>query len=768
MSKSIRRQPPKREKLSARRSPWWLFILSIVASALTAGHFLGLGRVQAIDEHLRNDMLEEAVFVARTLNPELVKALSFTDADSGRVEFEILRDQLRSYQTVSEYRGIYTLGLVDDELRFGPESYAADDDQSSEPGTIYLEPGAEDYAVFENGTPYVGGPYSDEYGSFLSALAPVIDPRTGEVLAVEGIDMEASLWRSALDGELLISQMPVAILSVLFLVGLYFLWRRQRTPAERQGALRLVEPAGVAIIGLALSIILAMSSYREEEASRAELFRQLAESKAQIVVNAFNNLQELRLGALEQFFESSDDVSREEFREFTEPMLRRAAIRAMAWILPIENEEIPALEQAAADEGFADFIVWDLEQGSKERVSPRDVHYVAWYIEPIEENESGLGYDIASEPLRRTAVERAMQSGFATASDAINLVANAGEDVSLGIFMPVYRTGSSELLGITAIAVQIDEFLRSLLSFYDPSDDSSLVELYQLSPSGAVRFLASSNPEHSEAQLTTDAGDLDHDAASAVFPVMAVGKTYAIVISPDEAFLSSYPLNSWWITLTIGMFITVLMTMFAFVLTRRRQSLETQVRQRTADLLAAYDATIEGWSKALELRDKETEGHTQRVTALTVRLAQHMGLDEEQIVHIRRGALLHDIGKLGVPDRILHKARSLTPAELKQVKNHPEFAYNMLSDIAYLRPALDIPLNHHERWDGKGYPRGLKGARIPMAARLFAIVDVYDALTSDRPYRRAWTHKRAIEYILAERGRHFDPAVVDGFIEMLG
>ena len=182
-------------------------------------------------------------------------------------------------------------------------------------------------------------------------------------------------------------------------------------------------------------------------------------------------------------------------------------------------------------------------------------------------------------------------------------------------------------------------------------------------------------------------------------------------------------------------------------------------------LVLGYDATIEGWSRALDLRDKETEGHTQRVTKRTLQLAADMGMNDEEQVHIRRGALLHDIGKMGVPDSILLKPGKLTDAEWDLMKKHPTFAFQLLSPIAYLKNALDIPYCHHEHWDGSGYPRGLKGEAIPITARIFAVVDVYDALTSDRPYRKAWSKEKTLEYIRSQAGSHFDPHIVKIFLE---
>lgn len=183
------------------------------------------------------------------------------------------------------------------------------------------------------------------------------------------------------------------------------------------------------------------------------------------------------------------------------------------------------------------------------------------------------------------------------------------------------------------------------------------------------------------------------------------------------------------------------------------------------ELAMAYDATIEGWSRALDLRDRETEGHTQRVTDMTLRLARKMGLSEDRLVLIRRGALLHDIGKMGIPDHILHKPEELSEDEQKIMREHPQLAYDMLEPIAYLRDALDIPYCHHEKWNGTGYPRGLSGTQIPLEARLFTIVDVWDAITTDRPYRKGWPKEKALEYIRAESGKYFDPRLVEIFLQ---
>lgn len=203
------------------------------------------------------------------------------------------------------------------------------------------------------------------------------------------------------------------------------------------------------------------------------------------------------------------------------------------------------------------------------------------------------------------------------------------------------------------------------------------------------------------------------------------------------------------------------------ILTQSFNTMVASLNQTQKDLLRSYDETLEGWAKALELRDKETEGHSERVTQLTLQLAEAMGLTGDALVNIRRGALLHDIGKMGVPDAILHKPGALTPEERTIIQRHPQDAYNMLKQIQFLSVALEIPYCHHEKWDGTGYPRGLKGEEIPLSARMFSVVDVYDALANDRPYRKALPREEVLQFLKEQSGTHFDPTVVNTFIQMM-
>lgn len=194
---------------------------------------------------------------------------------------------------------------------------------------------------------------------------------------------------------------------------------------------------------------------------------------------------------------------------------------------------------------------------------------------------------------------------------------------------------------------------------------------------------------------------------------------------------------------------------------------ERLLERSNAELELAYDATLEGWSRALEMRERETAGHSQRVVSMTISMAKELGISGDELIHIRRGALLHDIGKMGIPDSILLKPGPLTDDEWIIMRQHPTYSYNLLHNIPYLRPALDIPYCHHERWDGSGYPNGLQGESIPIAARIFTLVDVWDALSSDRPYRPAWPPSAVRNYMLSQSGKLFDPNLLALFMTKL-
>ncbi|MBM4135871.1 MAG: GAF domain-containing protein [Nitrospira sp.] len=268
----------------------------------------------------------------------------------------------------------------------------------------------------------------------------------------------------------------------------------------------------------------------------------------------------------------------------------------------------------------------------------------------------------------------------------------------------------------------------------------------------SIPNLAETLDSFSRSPLLANEGFISYYAA----PIIAKGNVTGVL----EIFhRSSFKPDQEWLD-----FLEALATQAAIAIDNAE--LFNNLQRSNIELILAYDSTIEGWSRALDYRDRETEGHSQRVTEMTIKIAQAMGVSEAELVHVRRGALLHDIGKMKIPDNILLKPGPLTDEEWEVMRKHPAYAHELLSPIAFLRPALDIPYCHHEKWDGTGYPRGLKGEQIPLSARIFAVVDVWDALRSDRPYRPAWPEEKVKEYLRDQAGEHFDPQIVKVFLEM--
>jgi HD-GYP domain-containing protein (c-di-GMP phosphodiesterase class II) len=241
-----------------------------------------------------------------------------------------------------------------------------------------------------------------------------------------------------------------------------------------------------------------------------------------------------------------------------------------------------------------------------------------------------------------------------------------------------------------------------------------------------------------------------------VYGVGINGLVALLPILAPERFEGFSPLIG---AVSVGMVVVVMCLIWTF----NRNRIENDHR---AALVDAYNTTLEGWSNALEIRDKETIGHSRRVTELSLNLGQLCGLEGDELEWVRRGSLLHDIGKMFIPDSILMKNSELDDEEWKVMRTHPQIARDVLATVSYLKPALEIPVFHHEWWNGKGYPYGLQGDQIPLSARIFAVVDVWDALLSDRPYRHAWTREQVIKYIKDQSGKQFDPQIVDKFFEL--
>ncbi len=580
--------PPDRNR--RRRTRTVVFALIILA-LLALGYGAAQWRAGLADRELREGLLHQARAIARTINPEEVKSLSFTAADKERPEFRRLREQMRAYQTMIPCRGIYTLALRKGELVFGPESYAEDDPQASPPGQIYRQPTPEARAMFQTRRAFTEGPAADEYGTFVSAFAPLLDPRTGEVLLVVGLDVEAADWETTLARARLAAIFWLLLPGVILLGGILALWRQRGLPIEKQTRQRYTEVYLVAAFGLALTLVASLALHDSETRSRRASFRQLALANTGLVLGAFEDLRDHKLDALARFFEGSQDVDQNEFRVFAEPLARGTDIQAMEWIRPVPAARKAPREQQARAAGQADFIIW--QEGADRRREPaagRPVYYPVWYVEPLQGNEAALGYDVGSEPLRRAALVAALETGLPTATDPLVLVQVKGDPTGLLIFRPLFTGKSSArtLRGFALAAVRLQPFLQSALSLGSDEDVPAALDMYQLQTGQPPRLLASSSLEHAVRHRTGHHGEeelrLVHSDFSVLFPLFIFGKSYALLIHPLPAFLAANPLRDGGTTALVGLFLTALLTAFALFLLRRRADLETRVQARTAQL----------------------------------------------------------------------------------------------------------------------------------------------------------------------------------------
>ncbi|MDI6726296.1 MAG: CHASE domain-containing protein, partial [Smithellaceae bacterium] len=580
----------------ATRRTWTAAFALIILALLALGYGAAQWRAGLADRELREGLLHQARAIARTIDTERVKSLAFTAADKERPEFRRLREQMRGYQTMIPCRGIYTLALRDGQLQFGPESYAEGDPQASPPGTIYRQPTPEVRAMFQTRRAFTEGPAADEYGTFVSAFAPVLDPRSGEVLMVVGLDVEAADWQSILARARLVAILWVLLPGAILLGGIFVLRRQNGLPVERQRRRRYPEVYLVAALGMALTLVASLAFHDSEARSRRASFRQLSLANTGRVLSTFENLRDHKLDALTRFFEGSQDVDQNEFRVFAEPLARGNDIQAVEWIRPVPAARKAALEQQARAAGRADFIIWQRgADGRREPALGRPVYYPVWYVEPLQGNEVVLGYDVGSEPLRRAALVAALETGLSAATDPLVLVQEKEDLSGLLVFHPVFsgKPPVRTLRGFALALVRLHPFLQAALSDGLDDDTPVAMDMYQLQAGHTPRFLASSSPGHTARHREAGSGEGEmrpaHSDFSVVFPLFIFGKSYALLFHPLPAFLAANPQRDGWTTALVGLLLTALLTTFAVFLLRRRADLEIQVQARTAQLQESED-----------------------------------------------------------------------------------------------------------------------------------------------------------------------------------
>lgn len=583
----------------------------LLAGLACAGLLLAAGgwgagvATRAADADLRGGLLEQAVAIAHALDPALVRALSFTAADRDLPAFQRIRHYLRTYAEAAGLRSVYTMARRGDTIFFGPESLAENDPFASPPGTVYEQPSPADWTAFETARPASTGPQADEYGTFVSALAPVLDPLTGEVLLLVGVDVEARSWRARLAQA---RRFPLAMaggLLGLLLVGLALLEWRDRGAGAGHGWLRHAETILIAALGLALTLAAVRLFRDEERRTREARFKTLARVQSSGIVDEWRDLRN-RIEALAGFFEASERVTPAEFRAYVEPQIRSSLAQRWLWLRSVPAEAAADAEDGARREGMADFRIWQPDgAGGRAAAAGRDQFYPVVYVAPASNHLAALGYDMGSDPFYRVAIEEARRTGLAAASDPHPLMAAPGHPSGLAIFRSA-KPARQE--GLVAAAVSLDALTAFPRRRVTILDTPVVNGFFQLEPGRPPVCLSTSSPEH-------HAGPLCWASDFALrLPVFIFGKTYAIVAHPDPAWAGSDRIPGSGIVGVSGLLLTMLFAAFVGSRVRQQAQLEKEVRARTVALLEKTDELEKFFSSSLDLLCiADTEGRFRRL-----------------------------------------------------------------------------------------------------------------------------------------------------------
>lgn len=553
-----------------------LFLISLVV--MVFGGFWGtLWFVNRADTRLREELLDHASAIAQTLNPERIKALSFSRADENRPEFHRLSTQMQAHAEAMNQRMIYTMVLREGEILFGPESMDRGDPYASPPGSVYKQPPPEVHEAFRTGKPITVGPYQDEFGSFVTALVPVLDPRTAEILTVVGLDVEAAVWSSSLTRERWIPILFTSVMLLFFILGYVLLVLRSRMSAALQQRLNHLETVLCVIFMLAITIAVSWLVHDAERYAREKSFKSLARAQAEGVQQELFDLRS-KLDSLARFYNASTFIDRGEFRIFAERLTRDSVAECWAWqpVVPIEEKEL--MEEEAKQEGFEDYRVWQRnEQREQIAVPPRELYYPLLYIEPLSGHKAGLGFDPGSVPALKAALEEADRTGMVTAAEPFPLFFSASQPLSIFIFQPAFNRYQR---GFVSTVVSLEALIRKTMYGVGSQETGTASSLFSLNGGESPRFLVSSSPGHHGEECWTDRSS----GLTVATPIFAFGKTYVLLLHPEPIWLQENPLRGAWATGLVGLLLTVLLTTLISFLVNQRRLLEQEVQSRTKEL----------------------------------------------------------------------------------------------------------------------------------------------------------------------------------------
>jgi PAS domain S-box-containing protein len=605
--------------LLAARKRWWpagfrKFERWALPAALAAVFGLGWvlaewqGRSVAADH--RRDILQPATGIAASIDPDLVKRLSFASEDKSQSAFQRIREQLVAYGRYAGLRSIYTMAIRGGAIVFGPESLDEWDRWASTPGQVYEKPHPSFRRAFLSASPGVVGPFTDEYGTFVTGFAPVVEPRSGEVLMLVGVDMAAEAWEGRVRHARLLPMAATLLMVLILAAGSAALNRRARALPGQAGWLRYTEAGLTAVIGLCLSLVIVWAGNDMDRRKAQEDFQRLAASKEQHIITS---LRELRndLAGLARFFENSGDVSGREFATFASPMARSSeGVQAWEWIPVVPAADRLAFEAAMHRQGFSSFRIFERDsRGESIPVTDRAAYYPVAYVTPLYGNYPAVGFDLGSDPIRNVALQEAMTTGLATATDPVKLVQETEQQQGVMIFQPVALEEQGEVSGFALCVLRMQSALNQVLSAGKQSDMPIEVRLMDLRLAGDPVLLAaypSSHPAGQGPEAEADRQEKPH--FTSLHPVFIFNRPYVISICPGPTYMADHrPWTGSGVGLAALLLTLVVAAMVGFLSTRQ-EDLERKVSKRTKVLRrqnAELDAVLENAPAIMLLVDDQ-------------------------------------------------------------------------------------------------------------------------------------------------------------------
>lgn len=569
----------------------WLFPVLLTA-CLCPGWMATEWRGRVAETHMRQEILDQAVRIAQAINPEPTGSGSFTEADKTTPALKRMQKQLAAYGRGIGVQSIYTFSFRNGSIVFGPESIDSKGD--SAPAALRREALPQYREVFKTANPIIFGPYTNELGTFVSGLAPVFDPRSGEVLMGVGTDVRAELWQERVARARLAPILLNLFLVLILFAGISVLELRAARPIERQRRLRHAETALVAALGLFLTVVASLAAFEVENNNHRQDFNYLAEAGASIIKNELFDLKE-GLAAFARFAQTREPLSVDDFEAFVSPMTRIVAKETFEWVPRLGAAKKDELELEMRRRGFGGFAVFEKDpRGERIPVSFRDEYFPVCFAAPLAGNENALGFDLGSESILRGAIDEATRTGLPTAALSAGSMQENGASKSISIYHPVFGKGG-ENLGFASAVLPMQAVVDKAASPSGSGNRSMCMEILDLSSSGAPVLLSSypkrcgDEGKKADSRFLLTGADSSFLIPATLYPLFVAGRSFEIVARPGPGFSSAHPARTGFVTGFAGFFLTLAVAGFVGFLRNRQLYLEGQVDDRTQALLQSED-----------------------------------------------------------------------------------------------------------------------------------------------------------------------------------